>query len=551
MIPPRPGRPDKKITVIQGDFMKLTAGIILSSCFLALSMHTVQAQPFANAADSLAAYSRADYTPGMACSAIANITLPDLVAITSEQIATSGDTPAHCRVSGMLDPEITFVVELPANWNGRFFMVGNGGHAGQRPDSPGQIAGRRGALQHGFAAASTNTGHNSDEEPGATFVMSNPQKAIDYAYRAVHLTAVTSKTIAARYYARPVDYAYWNSCSNGGRQGMLEAQCYPTDFDGIVANAPWVHQTGFSMGAIWNHQAVSGVGLTAGKLALLAERVMAKCDAIDGLEDGLIDDPRLCQVNVAQDVPACANGRDTDACLTPAQAEAIQKVYDGPRTSDGRQIFPGFEPGSEQPVAGPGGAMASPWMGLIVPAEPGGITGDFGLGIGTLQYLAFDPPRPEYDYRDFDFDRDTGLFDRWSRLADAQDTDLSEFRAQGGKVIMTYGWSDQILQPMMGVDYYERALAANGPDAKDFIRLFMLPGMTHCAGGLGPDQNDAVTAVIDWVEAGAAPDRLEARKIINGEVTRSRPLCPYPEVARYDGSGSIDAASNFKCTSPE
>ena len=531
--------------------MKLTAGIILSSCFLALSMHTVQAQPFANAADSLAAYCRADYTPGMACSAIANITLPDLVAITSEQIATSGDTPAHCRVSGMLDPEITFVVELPANWNGRFYMVGNGGHAGQRPDSPGQIAGRRSALQHGFAAASTNTGHNSDEEPGATFVMSNPQKAIDYAYRAVHLTAVTSKTIAARYYARPVDYAYWNSCSNGGRQGMLEAQCYPTDFDGIVANAPWVHQTGFSMGAIWNHQAVSGVGLTAGKLALLAERVMAKCDAIDGLEDGLIDDPRLCQVNVAQDVPACANGRDTDACLTPAQAEAIQKVYDGPRTSDGRQIFPGFEPGSEQPVAGPGGAMASPWMGLIVPAEPGGITGDFGLGIGTLQYLAFDPPRPEYDYRDFDFDRDTGLFDRWSRLADAQDTDLSEFRAQGGKVIMTYGWSDQILQPMMGVDYYERALAANGPDAKDFIRLFMLPGMTHCAGGLGPDQNDAVTAVIDWVEAGAAPDRLEARKIINGEVTRSRPLCPYPEVARYDGSGSINAASNFKCTSPE
>jgi len=190
-------------------------------------------------------------------------------------------------------------------------------------------------------------------------------------------------------------------------------------------------------------------------------------------------------------------------------------------------------------------------MGLIVPAEPGGITGDFGLGIGTLQYLAFDPPRPEYDYRDFDFDRDTGLFDRWSRLADAQDTDLSEFRAQGGKVIMTYGWSDQILQPMMGVDYYERALAANGPDAKDFIRLFMLPGMTHCAGGLGPDQNDAVTAVIDWVEAGAAPDRLEARKIINGEVTRSRPLCPYPELARYDGSGSINAASNFKCTSPE
>ena len=521
-----------------------------TSLGLVLPVQGLQAQPFANAADSLAGYSRAGHTPGMACSALANTDLPDLVAITSESIAANGDTPAHCRVSGMLDPEISFVVELPANWNGRFYMVGNGGHAGQRPDSPAQIAARRGALQHGFAAASTNTGHNADAEPGATFVMSNPQKAIDYAYRAVHLTAVTSKAIAARYYARPVDYAYWNSCSNGGRQGMLEAQRYPDDFDGIVANAPWVHQTGFSMGAIWNHQAVSGVGLTAGKLALLAEHVMAKCDAIDGLADGLIDDPRLCRMNVAQDVPACTAGLDTDACLTPAQAEAIQKVYDGPRTSDGRRIFPGFEPGSEQVVTGNSGTATSTWFGSIVPAQPGANSADFGLGIGTLQYLAFDPPRPDYDYRDFDFDTDTELFDRWSRLADAQDTDLRAFRENGGKVIMTYGWADQILQPMMGVDYFERAVTANGPDATDFIRLFMLPGMTHCAGGLGPDQYDAVTAVIDWVEAGAAPDRIEARKIVNGEVTRSRPLCPYPEVARYDGSGSIDAATNFQCTSP-
>ena len=527
-----------------------TTGKLVIALGLALPLQAVLAQPFANAPDSLAGYSRAEHAPGMSCAAIANITLPDLVAISSQVIPASGNSPAHCRVSGMLDPEITFVVELPDTWNGRFFMTGNGGHAGQRPDSPAQIVARSGALQHGFAAASTNTGHNSDEEPGATFVLSNPQKAVDYAYRAVHLTAVTAKAIIARYYARAVDYAYWNSCSNGGRQGMLEAQRYPDDFDGIVANAPWVHQTGFSMGAIWNHQAVADVGLTAGKLALLAEHVMAKCDAIDGLEDGLIDDPRYCAIDVPVDVPACATGQDNDSCLTPAQAEAIQKVYDGPRTSDDSQIFPGFEPGSEQLVTGANGTAASPWLGLIVPVEAGGFTGDFGLGIGTLQYLAFDPPRPDYDFRNFDFDRDTGLFDRWSRLADARDADLSAFREKGGKVIMTYGWADQILQPMMGVEYYERALAANGPDATDFIRLFMLPGMTHCAGGLGPDQNDAVTAVIDWVEAGVVPVRLKARKIVNGEVIRSRPLCPYPEVARYDGSGSIDAASNFQCVAP-
>jgi hypothetical protein len=520
-----------------------TTGKLITALGLVVPLQAALAQPFSNASDSVSDYTRADFTPGMACDAIGRLSLPDLVSIASESVAANGDIPAHCQVTGVLGPEIAFRVSLPANWNGRIYMVGNGGHAGT-------MSLDNGAMQYGFAMASTDTGHKASEEPGATFVLSNPQKAIDYAYRAVHLTAVTAKTVAAHYYARPVDYAYWNSCSNGGRQGMLEAQRYPDDFDGIVAIAPWVHQTGFSMGAIWNHQAVANAGLTAGKLALLAQHVMAKCDALDGLEDGLIDDPRHCLVDVAEDVPACTAGRDNDSCLTPAQAEAIQKVYDGPSTSDGRQIFPGFEPGSEQPVTGANNTATSLWMGLIVPNEAGGFTGDFGLGIGTLQYLALDPPQPDFDYRDFDFDRNTDLFDRWSRLADAQDTDLSEFKAKGGKIIMTYGWSDQILQPMMGVDYYERALAANGADAKDFIRLFMLPGMTHCAGGLGPDQNDAVTAVIDWVEAGVVPARLEARKIINGEVTRSRPLCPYPEVSRYDGSGSIDAASNFQCVMP-
>lgn len=528
---------------------RITLASGLSAGFL-LAATAVQAQPFANAGDSLAGYTKASITPRLDCADLATLALPDLVAIRSETIAAQGDSPDHCRVSGMLDPEITFVVELPAAWNGRFYMVGNGGHAGQRPDDPFQVAARGGALQRGFAVASTNTGHNADEEPGATFVLDNPQKAVDYAYRAVHLTAVTSKTVAARYYGQPVAYSYWNSCSNGGRQGMLEAQRYPDDFDGIVANAPWVHQTGFSMGAIWNQQAMADVTLTAGKLALLAERVMAKCDAVDGLADGLIDDPRNCAVDVAADVPACAAGTDNEACLTPAQAEAIQKVYDGPRDSQGRQIFPGFEPGSEQVVAGFGGTAASTWLGLIVPATPGGATADFGLGIGTLQYLAFDPPRPDYDFRQFDFDRDTGVFDRWSRLADALDTDLGDFRNRGGKIIMTYGWADQVLQPMMGVNYFERAVAANGPDAQEFIRLFMHPGMTHCAGGVGPDQVDTVTAIVDWVEQGAAPDRLVASKLVNGDVIRTRPLCPYPEVARYDGSGSIDAAANFQCVAP-
>ena len=201
-------------------------------------------------------------------------------------------------------------------------------------------------MKLGFAVAQTNTGHDSRKEPGATFVLSNPQKAIDYAYRAVHLTATTAKDITKDYYGKPVSYAYWNSCSNGGRQGLIEAQRFPEDFDGIVANAPWVDQTGFTIGAMWNQKALSEAPVTPAKLALLAEKVMAKCDAVDGLKDGLIDDPRKCSFDPARDVPACSAGADGADCLTAAQAAAIAKIYGGP-VSNGKPFFPGFMPGSE------------------------------------------------------------------------------------------------------------------------------------------------------------------------------------------------------------
>jgi feruloyl esterase len=227
----------------------------------------------------------------------------------------------------------------------------------------------------------------------------------------------------------------------------------------------------------------------------------------------------------------------------------VQKVYDGPQAG-GRAIFPGFEIGSEAMLARPNGAPASGWLGLIAPAEPGGRTADFGLAEGTMRYLVFDPPQADWDYRTFDFSRDPPQLERWGRLANATQTNLSAFRARGGKLLITYGWADAILQPRMGVDYYEKASAANGRDSTDFMRLFMVPGMAHCAGGLGPDQYDAVTAVIDWVEKGVAPDSLVASKSVNGQVTRSRPLCPYPQVARYRGQGSTDEAQSFECKVP-
>jgi feruloyl esterase len=187
------------------------------------------------------------------------------------------------------------------------------------------------------------------------------------------------------------------------------------------------------------------------------------------------------------------------------------------------------------------------WANLIVPGPRGGVPADFNLAQGVMKYLVFNPPKADWDFRTFDFDRDVTLVDRWGQLANAKNPDLSAFRKRGGKLVMTYGWADGILQPLMGVNYYESAVAKNGPKTTEFFRLFMVPGMAHCGGGVGPDQNDAVSAVIDWVEKGKAPDTIVAKKIVNGQVTRSRPLCPYPQVARYKGNGSIDDAANFSC----
>jgi feruloyl esterase len=380
--------------------------------------------------------------------------------------------------------------------------------------------------------------------------VNNPQKAIDYAWRAVHLTATTTKDITKEYYGKSVSHAYWNSCSNGGRQGLLEAQRFPEDFDGIVANAPWVDQTGFTIGAMWNQKALTAAPVTPAKLTLVAGKVMEKCDAIDGLKDGLIDDPRKCSFDTARDVPACAAGADGANCLTAPQAAAIAKVYSGP-ISNGKQIFPGYMPGSEAVTAGLfGGGEGSGWLNVIVGTQPNAKPADFNLAEGIIRFLVFKPPQADYDYQKFDFDRDVHLLDNWSKEADAKNPDLSKFHKRGGKLIVTYGWADSILQPMAGVHYYEAATAKNGTETPQFFRLFMVPGMAHCGGGIGPDRNDAVTAVVDWVEKKKAPESIVASRVVNSKVVRTRPLCPYPQVARYSGQGSIDEAANFRCVAP-
>jgi hypothetical protein len=521
---------------------------IIAVAVLCAHSHQVGAQAFSNASASLSKYSVADAAPMKSCESLSTFKGDGIVSISARIVTATADTPEHCRVTGVITPEVAFEVNLPDRWNRRFYMTGNGGLAGDALDGPINPD-RTAALTNGFVMARTNTGHDARKEPSGSFILSNPQKAIDYAYRAVHVTAETAKKIATDYYGHAIAFSYWNSCSNGGRQGLLEAQRFPGDFEGIVANAPWVDQTGFTIGAIWNQKALSETPVPAAKLSLVAGRVMAKCDAVDGLEDGLIDDPRQCSFDPTRDLPACQDGVDTPDCVTPAEAATLQKIYGGPG-SKGRPFFPGYMIGSEAMIPGQNGT-ASGWMNAIIAARPDTKPADFNLAEGVMRYLILDPPQPDYDTMRFDFNRDTTLVARWSKLADAKNPDLGKFRKGGGKLIMTYGWADQILQPLMGVNYYEAVVAKNGKRTSEFARLFMVPGMAHCGGGVGPDRNDAVTAVIDWVEKGKAPDQLIATKIANGEVVRTRPLCPYPQVARYNGQGSIDDASSFSCVAPD
>lgn len=526
------------------------SGIILGTAILLIAeTPPIRAQAFNDLNKALVDYSKADEEPVKACESLNQFKSEGIVRFTAVKSAAAGLTPEFCQVSGILSPEIAFEVSLPARWNGRFYMFGNGGHAGEALDNPFRIAQRDAALQNGFAVAQTNTGHDARREPGASFVLSNPQKAIDFAYRAVHLTAVTARAITADYYGKPVSRAYWNACSNGGRQGLIEAQRYPEDFDGIVADAPWLDVTGFTIGSMWNQKALSEVPVTEAQLELVADKVMEKCDTVDGLKDGLIDDPRQCDFDPAHDVPACSVDGDGKDCLTAAQATAITRVYGGP-VSNGKPFFPGFEPGSEAVMGLFGGGTGSGWMKVIVSSQSDIKPMDFDLAENAMRYLVHKPPQPEYDYRTFDYDRDIHLLDDWGRLANAGDPDLSVFRQRGGKLLMTHGWSDAILQPRVSINYYQQAVAENDPDTTDFLRLFMIPGMAHCSGGTGPDRHDSMTAIINWVEKGKPPDAMIASQVVSEKVVRTRPLCPYPQVARYQGQGSIDDAANFHCAAP-
>ena len=450
-------------------------------------------------------------------------------------IAAKSNLPEHCDVRGVIWPEAGFAIKLPTAWNDRFEMVGNGGTAGTIGLGP-----MDNAVRKGFASASTDTGHDAAKEALASFAYVTPEnpngrrKFLDFAYLAVHETAVLAKAVIQAYYGAAPRFSYWVGCSTGGRQGLQEAQRYPEDFDGLVIGAPGLYNTGNSMRRIWIGQSQTGDGaIPAEKLPLLTKAIYEKCDALDGLKDGLIDDPRRCPFNPSHDVKKCVGADGTD-CFTAAQIDALGRIYGGPRDSKGKQLFPG-EPVGSEPVW-PDNLIA-PNKTVLPRAE------------SQMKFAMLDPaPGPSWKYTMFNFDLDPPRLAKAAAELNARNTDLAALNKRGGKIVQYSGWADQQVNPLPGIEYYEAVSHRMGDSAtRDFYRLFMVPGMFHCNGGPGCNVADWLSAVMDWVEKGTAPAQLIGAHVESGATTRTRPLCPYPLVARYKGSGSIDEAANFNC----
>jgi len=436
------------------------------------------------------------------------------------------DLPAFCRVEAVARPApgsaIGIEVWLPArNWNGKLQGVGNGAWAGSI-SYPAMAT----ALAAGYAVASTDTGHRGGRPD---FLREHPDKVIDFAHRAVHEMTVAAKVLTSAYFGRREDRAYFTGCSTGGRQALAAAQRYPDDYDGIVSGAPAYYPSHIQGMQVWT-AAISNRSEAAmlgpAEFGLVNDAVIAACDTIDGVADGVIEDPRQCSFEPATLAGGSGNG---GGCRNPEQAETVRQIYAGPRDAGGASIYPGLAPGSE-----------TGWSTLS-----GNLP--LSLALETFEILVHDGT--DWDWRDFDPAADIATAaERLGPLMDANDPDLSDFVDRGGKLLLYHGWSDPGIPPGGTIEYYEQVLAALGSDTADAaVRLFMVPGMGHCAGGTGTDRFDPIAAIDRWIDSDTAPARIEAERIVNGATVRSRPLCAYPTTAVYEGSGSTDQAASFGC----
>jgi hypothetical protein len=513
---------------------------------------------------------------GQSCEQLAQLSLPNTKISSAEVVAAGAFTPpqgatpwlagnpafykqlpAFCRVladdAPSSDSDIKIEIWLPAsNWNGKFRGQGNGGFAGEIDYHSLGLA-----VLQGYATAATDTGHAA---PGtdASWALGHPEKITDFAYRAIHEMTAVGKATAKAFYGDAPKHTYFSNCSNGGRQALVEAQRYPADYDGIIAGAPanyWTHLLG---AALYNAQATTSDPasyIPMNKIPAIAKAVNAACDAQDGVKDGVLNDPRKCHFEPA--TLLCKTG-DSDSCLTQPQVTTLKKLYDGPHFSNGEKFFPGYMFGAED---GGGG-----WGLWITGTEPGKSL-IFYFGVGFYADMLYQ--QKDWDYKKANVDEAVAFADKkFAGVFNATDANLKSFESRGGKLIIYHGWDDAAISALNSINYYQSVVSKMGQkDADSFLRLYMVPGMQHCGGGPGTDvfgqagfspindpQHHMYLALEQWVEKGTAPSSIiasdlggNAEPAPGAPVAKTRPLCPYPQVAKYKGSGDTNDAANFVC----
>jgi feruloyl esterase len=481
-----------------------------------------------------------------------NITITSAVSVPAGPFTVPGgrgnnaiQVPAFCRVAATVEKEVRIELWMPQNWNHKLLAAGNGGLAGTIP-----LNGLAEPLRQGYATSATDTGHIGPTTEDGEWALGHYDRIVNFVDRGTHLMAEVDKVILNQFYASQLSHSYFRGCSYGGHEAMIEAQRYPNDFDGIIVGDPANNLTNHYIGGhLWYGLATDGDGyLPPEKAKLLGDAVNEQCDALDGVKDGVLTDPRKCKFNPAT---LLCKGGDPSKCLTEAQVRAVEKIWTGLRTPEGQQIYPGLMPGGE----------AGGWTTYFTGKGPG--TGrHMILTAPFFKYFVFEDAN--YDPHNFrfaakdGFDSDIDIVNtKLAAVANAVNPDLSQFRGRGGKMIHYHGWSDPDITPLNSVNYYESVVQAQGKNAhaleetQAFYRLFMVPGMWHCANGPGATSFDMLPALENWVEKGQAPQQVIASKVTNGKTERTRPLCPYPLEAQYKGTGSTDDSANFSCGLPK
>ena len=511
------------------------------------------------------------------CESLARLDLPNVSITTASTVAAGAfvgppqnftgrdlsdfykKLPAFCRVVGHAKPtadsDIGIEIWMPlSGWNGKLQGLGNGGFAGLI-DSFELGA----AVAKGYAAAATDAGHTGSPIDAA-WALGHPEKIADFGYRGIHEMTRVARLVIPQFYGSGVKHAYFAACSDGGREALMEAQRFPDDYDGILAGAPANNWTALLSMAAFDTQTLTATQasfIPQVKIGPIATAVNAACDKLDGVSDGILNDPRQCHFDPAS--IECKAGEESDTCLTAAQVATLKTLYAGLHDASGRQIFPGYLPGAEGGFNGWGSWITGPAPERSAMAA---------FGKGYFSDMVYD--NKDWSFKSFSLASDLQTAkEKTSAALDSTNPDLSAFRAHGGKLILYHGWNDPAIPALSTVNYYEEVIAKMGrANAESFVRLYMLPGVQHCGGGPGPDtfgqsasspatdpQHDVRIALEDWVEKGTAPTTFIASRSQSGAAqatpAMTRPICPYPQSAQYKGSGDTNSADNFTCVNPK